>query len=247
MNKKLMMGVGIIGIIAIVLLIGFNLRKDNQEELDINSALVQELYEMANPSNDALVLKELYANNVITDKFKITMGIVKYLKDNPDIAKQFRETSDEDQKYLSKEIVLDNARKVLGEQTVYRDQDVYVLNGDICNALYHQDSEQYEIISGCDGNQFESFYRKITKAYQENNTIYIYEKSIYVYDDWDDYVSKKSIYNNYNKEKLLDYIETDSSENYKILVEDYIDEAATYRYKYVLENGEYVFEGLELV
>lgn len=247
MNKKIMMSVGIIGIIAIVLLVGFNLRKDNKEELDINSALVQELYEMANPSNDAFVLKELYANNVITDKFKITMGIVKYLKDNPDIAKQFRETSDEDQKYLSKEIVLDNARKVLGEQTVYRDQDVYVLNGDICKAVYHPDSEQYEIIPGCDGSQFERFHRKITKAYQENDTIYIYEKSIFVYYYFDLYKNQTSVYNNCIENKLLDYIETDISVNSKVSLEDYIDEAATYRYKYVLENGGYVFEGLELI
>ena len=37
--------------------------------LDINSSIVQDLYNLINPSNDANVLKELYENSGLTDKY----------------------------------------------------------------------------------------------------------------------------------------------------------------------------------
>ena len=77
--------------------------------------------------------------------------------------------------------------------------------------------------------------------------IHITEKSIYIYDDWDDYSSKIYIYSNYDQKNLLDYIEKSSSDNYNIEIDNYLDNASTYIYTFHKQNDKYIFDSLKRI
>ena len=56
------------GIIIYIFIQDNSLKEHNvSSHLDINSSIVQDLYNLINPSNDANVLKELYENSGLTD------------------------------------------------------------------------------------------------------------------------------------------------------------------------------------
>ena len=205
--------------------------------LDINSSLVQDLYNLINPSNDANVLKELYENSGLTDKYILNIGITSYLKEYPNA----------DKLIIPKANIEKSIHSVLGYNVTFTHQDVYTLNDYGCGYNYDNATEQYKLIAGCGGNQFESFQRKIVDAIEMNNIIQITEKSIYIYNDWNDYSSKIYIYSNYDQKDLLDYIETSSSDNYNIEINNYIDKASTYIYTFHKQNGKYIFDSLKRV
>ena len=205
--------------------------------LDINSSLVQDLYNLINPSNDANVLKELYENSGLTDKYILNIGITSYLKEHPNA----------DKLIIPKANIEKSIHSVLGYNVTFTHQDVYTLNDYGCGYNYDNATEQYKLIAGCGGNQFESFQRKIVDAIEMNNIIQITEKSIYIYNDWNDYSSKIYIYSNYDQKDLLDYIETSSSDNYNIEINNYIDKASTYIYTFHKQNGKYIFDSLKRV
>ena len=205
--------------------------------LDINSSLVQDLYNLINPSNDANVLKELYENSGLTDKYILNIGITSHLKEHPNA----------DKLIIPKANIEKSIHSVLGYNVTFTHQDVYTLNDYGCGYNYDNATEQYKLIAGCGGNQFESFQRKIVDAIEMNNIIQITEKSIYIYNDWNDYSSRIYIYSNYDQKDLLDYIETSSSDNYNIEINNYIDKASTYIYTFHKQNGKYIFDSLKRV
>ena len=205
--------------------------------LDINSSLVQELYNLINPSNDANVLKDLYENSGLTDKYILNIGITSNLKEYPNA----------DKLIIPKANIEKSIHSVLGYNVTFTHQDVYTLNDYGCGYNYDKDTEQYKLIAGCGGNQFESFQRKIVDAIEMNDIIQITEKSIYIYNDWNDYSSRIYIYSNYDQKDLLDYIETSSSNNYNIEINNYIDKASTYIYTFHKQNGKYIFDSLKRV
>ena len=65
----------IILIIAIIIILLGIIYKTffTKKDLDINSSTVQELYKMANPSDDASLLKFLYSSDELPDNYKIAM------------------------------------------------------------------------------------------------------------------------------------------------------------------------------
>ena len=205
--------------------------------LDINSSIVQDLYNLINPSNDANVLKELYENSGLTDKYILNIGITSYLKEHPN----------NDKLIIPKTSVEKSIHSALGYNVTFSHQDVYILNDFGCGYSYDKDTEQYKLLSGCGGNQFESFKRKIVDAIEMNDIIQITEKSIYIYDDWNDYSSKIYIYSNYDQKNLLDYIEKSSSDNYNIEINNYLDNASTYIYTFHKQNDKYIFDSLKRV
>ena len=205
--------------------------------LDINSSLVQEMYNLINPSNDANVLKDLYENSGLTDKYILNIGITSYLKEHPNA----------DKLIIPKANIEKSIHSVLGYNVTFTHQDVYTLNDYGCGYNYDNATKQYKLISGCGGNQFESFQRKIVDAVEMNDIIQITEKSIYIYNDWNDYSSRIYNYSNNDQKDLLDYIETSSSDNYNIEINNYIDKASTYIYTFHKQNGKYIFDSLKRI
>lgn len=204
--------------------------------LDINSDFVNYLYERVNPSTDASILKGLYRDKFSND-YILSVGIVNLI----------REKNLRDEEYISQKDVEEEIHKILGYNISFTHQDVYVYSTDefgkgTCGYWYRPNAKQYQLMHGCGGNWFEFFRRKLISAEKKENFVYLTEKSIYFYNDWDDYSSKRYVYSNYNKEKLLDYIEKPSSEIYQIELDNYLQDATTYTYVFKKNNDDYILE-----
>ena len=224
----------IILIIAIIIILLGIIYKTffTKKDLDINSSTVQELYKMANPSDDASLLKFLYSSDELPDNYKIAMGIMAYIKDHG-----------EDESISSNDVST-YVKKTLGD-TSYKDHDTYIFTGDICGYFYDETTSSYSFITGCGGNEYESFYRKIVSAKKDGDTITIDEKSIYVYNNFDETSNKVFVYNDYNQDDLLNYFET--SDDYTINIDDYLDSATTYEYTFVKSGNSYVFKSIKSI
>ena len=67
---------------------------------------------------------------------------------------------------------------------------------------------------------------------------------IYETNDWDDTMSKRTIYSDLKKSKKLDYKEISSNINYSIEIEDYIKDASTYEYVFEKKDDHYIFKSI---
>lgn len=213
-----------------------------EKELDIHSYLVQDLYQKINPSNDAMVLKGLYGGESLSNEYILAVGAMNYIRKNIAIDSEMVQNH-----MFTISIKEEDLKKSIFEifgNIEYQNTDFYVLNSDygVCGFTYYNETSSYESLNGCGGSQNESFIRRVVSARQTGNTIYITEKSIYVYIDWNDYISRKYIYNNYHQDKMLDYKETSSTDSSPITLDSYIDEAATYEYVFKNFNGQYIFQ-----
>lgn len=211
-------------------------------ELDIEADMVQELYNRVNPSEDASILIPFYEKSIFTNDYIISVGIVNSLKNKDGKIPEL----------LSKLEVERGIHDVFGYEVSYTHQDVYIFHRNefgkgFCGYWYRPNTEQYQLINGCGGNWNEFFKRKLVSATKKGDYIYLKEKSIYFYNDWDDYMSRIYVYNNYAKEKVLDYIEKSSSESTHIKLENYIEDASTYMYTFKYQNGHYIFESITRV
>ncbi len=208
--------------------------------LDVNSSFVVDLYEKVNPSHDVSIIKGLYEKEgTFSNEYILSVGIVNLIKE-----KFYR-----NEEYLREEDVSQMIHRILGFHTKFVHQDVLVFSLDsysegICGYNYLPESHKYQLLHGCGGNFYEFFRRKIVSAEKEGDFVYLKEKLIYFYNDWNEYASKVSVYNNYNREKLLDYIESDGSQNYKVSIENYMENASTFLYTFKKQNGEYILESL---
>lgn len=217
-----------------------NLDFDNlaNGNLDINSDEVQSLYKMVNPSDDATILKGLYKNEFSND-YILSVAISNLIWD--------RDLKDEE--YILASDVLEYVKKIFGDEVQINHQDVKVLTTDaflrgICGYNYLPNAKLYELINGCGGNEYEFFRRQLIDAKKDGEYIYLKEKSIYFYNNWNDFVSRIYVYNDYERKGLLDYIEVDSTIDYPIVLDDYIDQASTYTYIFKKHNNRYIFEKL---
>ena len=84
---------------------------------------------MANPSDNAVLLDDLYGNNKLTDKYKIAMGIADYLKNNKPIPVENPEYVFY---YIPENDVDEHIKFVLGDNVKYKPQDVFIMKDDIC-------------------------------------------------------------------------------------------------------------------
>lgn len=241
MKKVLMISSIVIIILSLGIFIIFKLvpKEISETSLDINSEMITKLYEMTNPSDDMQIFRELYAKGEMTDEYIIDVGIMNYIRENKEA----------DLEYIESNMVKDHVLKTLGKDIEYLDQDVHVLNYEyqVCGYKFNKELNRYESLHGCGGNESEFMRRKIIEAKQVDNKIKILEKSIFFYNDWDDKLSKRFIYNDVNRSKKLDYIEKSSSESYIVNIEDYINEAAIYQYNFELLEGRYIFKNLERI
>lgn len=234
-----------LGIFAFVLFRKGNMENSKTIYLDVETELVQDLYKMVNFSNDAVVLNHLYSDKGIPDAYKIGMGINQYLKNKEPIPVT---NSLDLLSYIPANLVDANIKYVLGDIS-YQKQDAQLMISDYCVFFYNKELDRYEYKGGCGGSVFEFYYRKIDSAYKVNDRLYIKEKMFYLYDDWDDYISKKTVYSNPDRNNVLDYLETDSTGDYVIDKEKYIDKGSTYLYEFkkVDNNNHYIFLGIKRV
>lgn len=222
----------------------FKIKKNNSSDiisdgqLDIHSDFVLDLYQKVNPSNDISILKGLYnMEESFSNDYILSVGIMNLIWEKNLV----------NEEYINPKDVEEQIHKKLGYNIDFQHQDIYIFGQNeygkgVCGYWYRPNAKQYQLIHGCGGNSNEFFKRKLISAEKKGDYIYIKEKSIYYYNDWDDYSSKRYIYNNYKREKLLDYIEKSSSETFQVELDNYIEDASTYMYIYQKINQNYILK-----
>ena len=213
-------------------------KKNNTLKLDTTNATVIKLYNQVNPSTDTSIIKGLYEPNYSND-YILSVGIINYLQNN----------NLKNEPYISQKEVDKYIHRILGYSLNYLHQTVYILDSKlgICGYWYHENQKQYELIPGCGNNPSQSVHRKIVKAQYQGDTIEITEKLIYEYHNLDEYSNKIYIYNNIQKEKLLNYYETSYLDNYKSNIDDYLSEASTYIYTFKYQYDHYILKSIQKI
>lgn len=243
MKKKTVLLISLVMFIVaeIIILYIFKNRtfaNDNDIDIDKNSSLVKELYDMVNPSNNAILLDELYKNKNLTSKYIVAMGINNYLKYNE--IKKFN-TNDIVGGYIDESDVRDNVRYVLGNIS-YDNTDIYIMKDNYCMFRYNNELSRYELVGGCDSS-YTGYYRVIDSAYVNGNKLYIKEKLIYYTYDFNEVINKVSIYDNPDMINILDYREISSYDEINYL-DNFIDKGSIYLYEFekVDNNNNYIFK-----
>ena len=243
MKKKTVLLISLIMFIVAEIIILYNFKdrnftNDNDINIDKNSTLVKELYDMVNPSNDAILLDELYKNKDLTSKYIVAMGINNYLKYNK--IKKFN-NNDINGGYINESDVRDNIKYVLGNIS-YNNTDTYIMKDNYCMFKYNNELSRYELVGGCDGS-YTGYYRVIDSAYVNDNKLYINEKLIYYTYDFNEVINKVSIYDNPDMINILDYREISSYDEINYL-DNFIDKGSIYLYEFekVDNNNNYVFK-----
>ena len=215
-----------------------NFANDNDINIDKNSSLVKELYDMVNPSNDAILLDELYKNKELTSKYIVAMGINNYLKYNE--IKKFN-NNDINGGYINESDVRDNIKYVLGNIS-YNNTDTYIMKDNYFMFKYNNELSRYELVGGGDGS-YTGYYRVIDSAYVNDNKLYIKEKLIYYTYDFNEVINKISIYDNPDMINILDYREISSYDEINYL-DNFIDKGSIYLYEFekVDNNNNYIFK-----
>lgn len=243
MKKKTVLLISLIMFIVAEIIILYNFKdrnfaNDNDINIDKNSSLVKELYDMVNPSNNAILLDELYKNKDLTSKYIVAMGINNYLKHNK--IKKFN-NNDINGGYINESDVRDNIKYVLGNIS-YNNTDTYIMKDNYCMFKYNNELSRYELVGGCDG-LYTGYYRVIDSAYVNDNKLYIREKLIYYTYDFNEVINKVSIYDNPNMTNILDYREISSYDEINYL-DNFIDKGSIYLYEFekVDNNNNYIFK-----
>ena len=244
MKKKTVLLISLVMFIVAEIIILYNFKdrnfanNDNDINIDKNSTLVKELYDMVNPSNDAILLDELYKNKDLTSKYIVAMGINNYLKYNE--IKKFN-NNDINGGYINESDVRDNIKYVLGNIS-YNNTDTYIMKDNYCMFKYNNELSRYELVGGRDGS-YTGYYRVIDSAYVNDNKLYIKEKLIYYTYDFNEVINKVSIYDNPDMINILDYREFSSYDEINYL-DNFIDNGSIYLYEFekVDNNNNYVFK-----
>lgn len=205
------------------------------KNLDIHSELVQDLYNTVNPTEDGLILSDLYENGGLSNNYMLVVALSDYIHDQ-----------DGNVEVISKDEVDKRIESIFGDEEVEH-QRTYLFFEGYCGFTYNDDLEQYELIPGCGGDMYQRFVREIISAREEGNHIIITEKSIYVYRDWDADYSHVTIYNNVVQKEEIDEFDNDPAVELDINLDDYIDYASTYEYTFESVDDHYIFKGVKLV
>lgn len=241
MNKKnIYIFMIIILWVIIFSLLVFPFQKKDEEKgksLDINSAFIQNLYQTIVPNKNSYILSQLYNNTELTNEYKLNVGIMNYIK----------KMKNTENNYLSSSDIEKSVKEILGENTTVTHQALMFMINGFCGYQYNDIKQRYEPFDGCGGIPHEYFYQKLIGAKEKEDRIILTEQSVYAFINRNESANNIYVYNNYQQEKLLDYIENEDGAFYEIDDEKYISMGSLYEYSFRQENGKYIFESFKKV
>lgn len=192
-----------------------------------NLSLEEKLYKKVNPSEEYTLLKYLYTNNNSFDNnYIIAVGISNYIDKNNNTEK------------IKKEDVDTNIKEIFGNNIKYNHQKVYIYKENYCGFEFNETKKEYTALHGCDGDMFHKLYRKVVDTKTSNNTIEIYEKLIFA--EWSSDFKELTIFNNNIDKKVIKKLDGNNSIN----IDDYLNDATTYKYTFEKVNDNYIFKSL---
>lgn len=241
MKKKIIKCLLIILVIIAGGLAGVLTYLNKPKKIDINSELVQSLYKTVNPSDDAYVLSKFYEKpEEFENEYILTTAIKMYIDSQ----------NGENVETIPRKDIEENIYKLFGKDIKFKHDTVYVMFGSYCMFRYDDTKKLYILVGGCDGSINHLFYRKVVAAEETQKELIIYEKLIYVNYEWDDIALEYgyvTIYNNTNDKKIIKTYDHNPREPLGITIDDYLNDASTYKYIFEKDNNNYIFKKIQLV
>ncbi|MDE5539151.1 MAG: hypothetical protein K2J20_01545 [Bacilli bacterium] len=229
----------LISITTIIVILGcaIMLSTEIPEAESHNYNLAESLYAKVNPSEDTSILMDFYANvGDFSNDYILAIGIKSYLSQNSEEVTAIPEAE-----------VAKNIYEIFGKNISYENSNVSLLSGNYCTFYYNEETKIYYAQDRCHTSTLDFFYRTISNIEIDNDNIYVYEKSIYVYREEDLGFNHVSIYDNVVAKNLIKSYEDNPENPAPININDYLNEASTYKYTFTKENGDFIFKGIELL
>jgi len=219
-------------------LLSFQKKEKSQiKVLDVNSSFVQDLYNKIVPNKNFYILEQLYKNKSLPNEYKLNVGIMNLAK----------KIGKENSEFLDAKDVEKSVQEILGTHTNVEHQDLRFMMNDFCGYEYNEAQNRYEAFSGCGGIPHEYFYQKLIKAEEIDNKKILTEQSFYAFIERNENANNIFIYNNYDQDKMLDYIENEDGFYYEIDEDKYILNGSFYEYVFRKESEGYIFESFNKI
>ena len=250
-GKYLILIVGIILVVAGISLYFTNQKEDIVEKLDINSSLVQELYQYVDHKEDTsaigvyLLTTDFVNEENMSDDFKFMKALKNMRQEEITVDHSRCQVS------IPKEKVDQDMKKIFGHSKYdqNREYTTYLSLNSICGSIatvkYDSKTESYNgsiySLGGLDANK-SLFQTKLYEAYRnkKEKTIQIKEKVLYLTEDCKEDVCDYTIYKDYNYEKEIGAESINTNEEYDFFTK-YLNKASVVTYTFKMDKNQYYF------
>lgn len=246
--KKSVMILGVIGCCVFLLCFYFFFPKEEKreeiyEDLSITDAVVQKLYDMANPSTSATTMLEVYKKEAFSNEYILGSAFVTLLKENPNHTDSI--TEEELNLYIN---------KIFGGVT-YAHSSGYIISPLLCNFKYDKTSRAYTITKGCHDENNTEIRKKLVTAKKSDTEYILTEKVILVKNNVEEVKKKEEqiatikVYGDVFENKILhEYTYDIESVSMPVIkIEDFLSDAATYEYHFVFDGNSFVYKNIKKV
>ena len=234
--KKTIAFIGIIVLIIVsfIAYLIFNkpeAKEESFEEISVNDVLVDEVFKSVDAGSNYDFQDETYKKGTFSNQYILGLAISRYYLDNPTT------------KDVNESIIDAYVKKIFGKIT-YAHESGYFLTSSLCKFTYDKGMHSYKINTECNHNDSTNILKKRTKAYKTATVLYVQEKIVVtekVKSD-DETMNLINVYKDINKN---DKITTVEEKNIKM--DDYLEEAETYEYKFEFDGESFVFKEIKKI
>lgn len=203
-------------------------------EVSINDAVVKNLYDMVNPSDNYHVIASLYQNENFSNQYILGISLLQYIK------------TDSSSTSFAASLIEPYIYKIFGRVTFHH-ESVSLPNETFCEFKYDSSTNTYQVIKNCSIKDSHEMKRKVISAKKSVNEYVILEGSIYVYDHKIlENNPKITIYNDISKTKEIDVLSYQNSKPI-INIDSYLDKATHYEYHFKFDGENFVFDSFKKV
>lgn len=234
--KKTIAFVGVIALILVSFIIYFVFNKPEEkeksfEEISVNDVLVEEVFKSVDAGSNYDFQDEVYKKGTFSNQYILGLAISRYFLDNP--------TTDE----VNETTVDAYVKKIFGKIT-YAHESGYFLTSSLCKFTYDKGTHSYKINTECNHVASTNILKKRIKAYKTATVLYVQEKIIVtetIKSD-DETMNLTNVYKDINKNDKIATVEEND-----VKMDDYLEEAETYEYKFEFDGESFVFKEIKKI
>ena len=234
--KKTITFIGIVVLIIVSFIVYLVLNKPEEkeasfEEISVNDVLVEEVFKSVDAGSNYDFQDEVYKKGTFSNQYILGLAISRYFLDNPNT-------------YEVNETTVDAyVKKIFGAIT-YAHESGYFLTSSLCKFTYDKVTHSYKINTECNHVATTNILKKRIKAYKNATVLYVQEKIIVTENtqSYDETMSLTNVYKDINKNDKIATVEEK-----EVKMDDYLEEAETYEYKFEFDGESFVFKEIKKI
>lgn len=234
--KKTIAFVGVMALILVsfIIYLVFNKPEEKEEsfeEISVNDVLVEEVFKSVDAGSNYDFQDEVYKKGTFSNQYILGLSISRYFLDNSNTDEVNETTIDA---YV---------KKIFGKIT-YAHESGYFLTSSLCKFTYDKVTHSYKINTECNHVASTNILKKRIKAYKTATVLYVQEKIIVTENIKldDETMNLTNVYKDINKNDKIATVEEKDVE-----MDDYLEEAETYEYKFEFDGESFVFKEIKKI